>query len=188
LHPRRGFILIVAGGAVAVTSLSMLGYYGTILITTIEDEDKRKIQPNGVIPFTANISNTEQGAYAVIFSDFSGLRPTVTLRDPSNQTIVGKAVEPPLALELFTVTDEGNYTLTLANPSSDRVLEAFAILGSQEYVLNNSEIAAAAMTTFALGSLLMGGIAAAVSGAVITVIDKRRLGKMKQFGDTSDLV
>ncbi len=172
----------------AVTSFSMLGYYGVILITTIEDEDKRKIQPNGMIPFTANISNTEQGAYAVVFSDFTGVRPMVTLRDPSNQTVVARAVDPPVALGLFTVADEGIYTLTLSNPSSDQVLEAFALLGSQEYVLNNSEIGAAVMTTFALGSLLMGGIAAAVAGVVITVIDKRRLGKMKQFGDTSDLV
>ncbi|MGI0025150.1 MAG: hypothetical protein ACREA4_08405 [Nitrososphaera sp.] len=184
---KRGHILLIAGGAVAAVSLTMLGYYGMKLITTIEGEEKHKIQPNDMIPVTANISNTEQGAYAVAFSDFTGGRPTVTIRDPSNQTILGKAVEPPFVIELFTVTDGGIYTLTLSNPSSDQVLEASVLLGSQENVLSKVDITTAIMT-FAFGLLLIGGIAAAVAGAVITVIDKRRFVKMKQFGDTSDLV
>ncbi len=38
------------------------------------------------------------------------------------------------------------------------------------------------------GLMLMAGIATAIAGAVITVMDKRRISKMKQFGDTADLV
>jgi len=36
--------------------------------------------------------------------------------------------------------------------------------------------------------MLIAGIIASIAGAVITVLDRRRTKKMRQFGDTSDLV
>ena len=64
---------------------------------------------------------------------------------------------------------------------------ASVILDSQEAVLSRAGSLSPGITV-TFGFVLVAGIAAAVAGAVITIVDRRRMGKMKQFGDTSDLV
>ena len=44
-----------------------------------------------------------------------------------------------------------------------------------------------AMTVLILVTLLLIGIALAIAGAIITILDRSQINKMKQFGDTSDL-
>ncbi len=184
---RRGLIMLIAGGAVAAISLSVLGYYGMRLITNLEEQPKYSIPPGGSQKVQQNIANVSLGAYVVSFPNYDGGRPTVVLADPTKQIVIQKEVDPPILIESFPIDVSGNYTLELSNPSSVQTLEASIILGSQESVLSAADISSAVVTLI-FGFMLMAGIAAAVAGAVITIMDKRRISKMKQFGDTTDLV
>jgi hypothetical protein len=179
--------MLIAGGAVAAISLSVLGYYGLRLITNLEEQPKYSIPPSGSQKVQQNIANVSQGAYVVSFPNYDGGKPTVVLTDPARQEIVRKEVDPPILIESFPISVPGNYTLELSNPSPVQTLEASIILGSQESVLSTADISSAVMT-FIFGLMLMAGIATAIAGAAITVMDKRRISKMKQFGDTTDLV
>jgi hypothetical protein len=179
--------MLIAGGAVAAISLSVLGYYGLRLINNLEDQPKYSIPPNGSQKVLQSIGNVSQGAYVVSFPNYDGGKPKVVLADPTGQIIVQKEADPPILIESFPISVPGNYTLELSNPSPVQTLEASIILGSQESVLSTADISSAVMT-FIFGLMLIAGIATAVAGAVITVMDKRRIAKMKQFGDTTDLV
>jgi hypothetical protein len=74
----------------------------------------------------------------------------------------------------------------LSNPT-DKVLEAAIDFGDQGHVLGGENLAYF-MTVLALMSLLGIGIAVAIAGAVITILDRSRIKKMKQFGNTGDLI
>jgi hypothetical protein len=179
--------MLIAGGAIAAISLSVLGYYGLRLITNLEEQPKYSIPPSGSQQVQQNIANVSQGAYVVSFPNYDGGKPMVTLADPTGRTIVQKEVNPPILIESFPINVPGNYTLELSNPSPVQTLEASIILGSQESVLSTADISSAVMTLI-FGFMLVAGIATAIAGAVITVMDKRRIARMKQFGDTTDLV
>jgi subtilase family serine protease len=97
-----------------------------------------------------------------------------------NQTIVEQAISPPVVNEVFTVVGSGNYTLILTNLSSDTALEASILFGDRESYATQEQLI--------FSFLLYAGIIAIIAGAVITILDRRRINKMKQFGDTSDLV
>jgi asparagine N-glycosylation enzyme membrane subunit Stt3 len=75
----------------------------------------------------------------------------------------------------------------LLNPT-DQSLEAAIYFGGQEQVLNEKNYFSYAITLTLFMSLLGIGIALAIAGMVIIILDKRRTDKMKQFGDTSDLI
>lgn len=179
--------MLIAGGAVAAISLSVLGYYGLRLITNLEEQPKYSIPPGGLHKVEQNIANVSLGAYVVSFSNYTGGRPTVVLTDPAEQIVIRKEVDTPILIESFPISVAGNYTLELSNPSPVQTLEASIILGSQESVLSTADISSAVMTLI-FGLMLMAGIATAIAGTVITVMDKRRISKMKEFGDTADLV
>jgi hypothetical protein len=185
LHLRRGHIMLIAGGSMVVIGFSMLGYYGMQFVNSIQQDEKLRVEPRGSLEIKQNI-NASQGAYVVIFPDFEG-RPTVTIKDPSAHPIIERAIDPPIVLESFAVVEPGVYTLSISNPT-DQVLEPFIVLGDQETVLSQGIDFSATMTALAFTSLLGIGVAVAMAGAVITVLDRRRISKMKQFGDTSDLV
>lgn len=179
--------MLIAGGAVAAISLSVLGYYGMRLITNLEEQPRYSIPPNGSQKVQQIIANVSQGAYIVSFPNYDGGKPTVVLTDPTEKIVIQKEVDPPILIESFPVNIPGNYTLELSNPSPVQTLEASIILGSQESVLVVADISSAVMTLI-FGFTLVAGIASAIAGAVITIMDKRRIAKMKQFGDTTDLV
>jgi hypothetical protein len=179
--------MLITGGAIAAISLSVLGYYGLKLITNLEEQPKYSIPPDGSRIVQQYIANVSLGAYVVSFPNFEGGRPTIVLTDPAEQIVIQKEVDPPILIEAFPINVPGNYTLELSNPSSVQTLEASIVLGSQESVLSVADISSAVMTLI-FGFMLMAGIATAIAGAVITIMDKRRIAKMKQFGDTTDLV
>jgi hypothetical protein len=184
---RRGHILLIAGGAAVAIGFSMLGYYGVRLIETLEREERFMIEPNGSAELKQNITAVGQGAYVASFPEFTGGEPVVTIRDPQDRLVLQRSVPPPIVLEAFPVAEAGVYTLTMSNPSEDSVLEAVMIMGNNEAVLSRAGSLSLELTV-AFGFILVAGAAAAVAGAVITILDKRRISKMKQFGDTSDLV
>lgn len=179
--------MLIAGGAVTAISLSVLGYYGLRLIENVEAGEKYMVEPNDSLPIKENIFNATLGAYVVSYADFEGEKPMVSIRDPANQLVLEKTLEQSITLEAFSAPDDGTYTLTITNPSSDEVLEASVLFGEQQSVLSKADVSSVVVTA-AFSFLLIAGAAAAVAGAVIMVFDKRRIGKMKQFGDTSDLV
>jgi hypothetical protein len=176
---------MIAGGAMVIISFSMLGYYGLQFVNSIQQEEKLRVEPGGSLEIKQNI-NASQGAYVVAFQDYDG-QPAVTVRDPSGRVLVDKSINSPIIIEAFEVEQPGVYTLTLSNPT-EQVLEATVVLADQETVLSRGFDLSSAATALALISLLGAGIAAAIAGAVITILDRRRISRMKQFGDTSDLV
>lgn len=180
-------MLLIAGGATVVISLSALGYYGMRLLETLESEKKSTVGPGESIEITHNFTAPGQGAYLAAFPEFAGGRPAITIRDPADQQVLQKLADPPIVMETFGVVEPGNYTLTLSNPSSDFELEAALVLDTQEAVLGRAGALSPTITA-AFGFLLVAGIGAVLSGVVITIMDRRRISRMKQFGDTSDLV
>lgn len=164
--------MLIGGGAAALvsfaTSIFLLAEYSY----SIKPNDRLIVQQ--FIP-----NNGSQGVYSISFPTFEG-QPTLKIIDPLNQTIVEKTINPPIVSETFVAMESGNYTLVLTNPSTEKTLDASILFGDQE------SFASAEQLVFSF--MLIAGIITAIAGAVITVLDRRRSNKMKQFGDTSDLV
>lgn len=161
---------MIAGGAVAAVSFATFIYLLAGNIHTIKPNENLTIQR-----FIS--SNASQGVYRISFPLFEG-KPNLKIVNPINQTIVERTIDPPLVSEVFTITESGYYTLVLTNPSSDTTLEATILFGDRESFA----------TPELVSNFVYVGIIAAIAGTVITVLDRRRTSKMKQFGDTSDLV
>lgn len=87
---------------------------------------------------------------------------------------------PPIVSETFVIMESGYYTLVLTNPSSEKTLDATILFGDRE------SYATAEQLIFSF--MVIAGIITAIAGAVITVLDRRKINKMRQYGDTSDLV
>jgi hypothetical protein len=164
--------MLIGGGAAAVlsfaTSILLLAEY----TYSIKPNDRLIIEQ-----FFPN--NGSQGVYSISFPTFEG-QPTLKIMDPLNQTIVEKTITPPIVSETFAVVESGYYTLVLTNPSSEKTLDASILFGDRQ------SFASAEQLIFSF--MLIAGIITAIAGAVITVLDRRRSSKMRQFGDTSDLV
>jgi len=175
---------LIAGGAMVAISVLMLAYYGLQFVSSIEQEEPITVEPGKSIEVQQNI-NASLGAYVVAFQDFEG-QAAVKISDQSGRPVVEKGISPPLVMELFEVRKPGVYTMVLSNPT-DGVLEAAVVLGDSETVLERTQLSSAVMA-LAFTSLLVIGAAVLIAGAVITILDRRRISKMKQFGDTSDLV
>jgi hypothetical protein len=163
--------MLVAGGAVAVASFAMSLY--------LLSGNTYSIKPNERLVIQQFVSNTSQGVYSISFPLFEG-QPYLQIVDEANKTIVEETINPPIVNGVFTITKSGNYSLILVNPASDATLEASVLFGDQGSFATSEQVI--------FNSLLYVGIIAVIAGAVITILDRRRIGKMKQFGDTSDLV
>jgi hypothetical protein len=163
--------MLIAGGAAAVISFAVFVY----LIT----ENTYSIRPNESLIIRQFVSNASQGVYSISFPLFEG-QPNLKIVDAKNKTIVEKTINPPVVNEVFPITESGYYTLTLTNPSPDATLEAAILFGDQDSYATQVQL------IFSL--LPYAGITTVIAGAVITILDRLRISKMKQFGDTSDLV
>jgi hypothetical protein len=175
---------MISGGAMVTISVSMLIYYGLQFVNSVREEETLRVEPGGAVEIQNNI-NASTGAYVVAFPDFEK-QAAVAVRGPSGSLLVEKNIDPPIVIEPFEIQEPGVYTLVLSNPT-DVALEASLLLDDYETVFSRSNLSSA---VGALGfvSLLGVGAAVAVAGVVITFMDRRRINKMKQFGDTSDLV
>jgi hypothetical protein len=171
LHIKRGHIIVIAGGAVAVIGLLSFVY----LVTG----NTYSVKPNDQLVLRQFVSNNSKGIYSISFPLFEG-RPDLKIIDASNQTIVGKKIDPPIVNEVFASTESGYHTLILTNPSSDATLEVSILFGDQESYATQAQL------IFSI--LLYGGIITTIAGAITTILDRLRINKMKQFGDTSDLM
>ncbi len=163
--------MLIAGGAVAVASFAISLY--------LVSANTYSIRPNDSLIIQRFISNTSQGVYSISFPLYEG-KANLDIVGGSNQTIVKEIISPPIVNGLFPIKESGNYTLILTNPASGSTLEASVLFGDQLSFVTSEQL------TF--NTLLYVGIITVIAGAVITILDRRRVGKMKQFGDTSDLV
>jgi hypothetical protein len=179
--------MLAAGGAIALIIFSMLGYYSLHFVNVIQHEGTYIIEPHGSINMGQNINNTQGiGMYVVAFAEFAG-QASVIIMDHTGKVIVdNKNLHPPITIETFDAEVPGLYNLTLLNPT-DRVLEAAMSFGDWEHVLGRKNLFSA-MTVLIFVFLLGIGIAVAIAGAIITILDRSRVKRMKQFGDTSDLI
>jgi hypothetical protein len=178
--------MLSVGGAIAIISFSMLGYYGLQFVNVVQREGKYTIEPHGSINMRQNINNTQGiGMYVIAFAEFGG-QASVIIMDHTGKIIVDKNLNPPITIESFNAEVPGLYNLTLSNPT-DRVLEAAMIFGDWEHVLGREDLFSA-MTILYIVFLLGTGITLAIVGAIITILDRSRKKRMKQFGDTSDLI
>ena len=171
MHLKRGHIMLIAGGAVAVASFAASLY--------LLSGNTHSIPPDDNLIIQRFVSNTSQGVYSVSFPLFEG-QPSLRIVDAANRTIVEETISPPIANGVFTIAASGNHTLILANPEPDVTLEVSVFFGDQESFATSEQLV--------FNSLLYAGIIAVIAGAVITILDRRRIGKMTQLGDTSDLV
>ena len=178
--------MLIVGGATAVISFSMLGYYTLQFVNIIQQEGKYTIEPGGWINVQANINNTQGiGICVIAFVEFGG-PSSVMITDNGGKTIVNKSINQPIAIEPFNAVIPGVYTLNLLNPT-DHVLEAAIGFGDPDDVLSRENIFSTA-TVVILVSLLVIGIIVALAGIIITILDRRQINRMKQFGDTRDLI
>ena len=186
LHLKRGHIVLIVGGAIAIISFSMLGYYAIQFLSIIQQEGRYTIQPGRFIDLQQNINDTE-GIYVIAFADFIGAQASVTIKDRVGKVLVDKNIDQPIIIEPFDAKVPGPYNLTLLNLGS-RSIEAAVHFGGQEEMLSEKNYLSSAITVTLFMSLLGIGMAVAIAGVAIIIIDRRRVNKMKQFGDTSDLI
>jgi hypothetical protein len=169
---------------------SLALYYVASLEINLENE-KVSINPNGSQTIQQFIQqNVTEGMYVVAFPT-SANRLELTITNPANQTILGEEINPspfaPPIFGAFNITESGNYSLILTNLSSDTI-EISAIIGDKESVESRGIKSSFNDSALIASSLFTVGIAIAIAGIIITVLDRQRTSKMKQFGDTSDLV
>lgn len=179
---RRGQILLIAGGIVVVTSFAILGYYSMKFVSSLQNESRHEIAPGSHFELQRYISSaySHQGAYIVALSEGNYQDVRIRVIDPANQSIVDKPAASPFVIETFSAPQDGNYTLSVTNLSRNSTVVTSAVLGDQESIVGSQ--------TQVYSYALIAGIAIAVAGAAITIIDRKRLKEMKKFGDTSDLV
>lgn len=189
MRPKRGHILLLAGGAIAAVSLGIFTYSTVILADSLLNDNRYVISPGGSQTIRQFINQSALGAYIIGFSE-APAQLDVRLAGPSDMTLDQRRVsvsptDPPV-FEQFQIAEGGEYSLIIANPSGEAV-DVAAILGYNETIIQESGLSFATLAMTFI-SLLFVGIALLVAGAAITILDRRRINKMKQFGDTSDLV
>jgi hypothetical protein len=186
VYLKRGHVMLIVGGAIAVISFSILGYYTLQFVNIIQQEGRHTIEPGGSINVQENITNTQGvGIYVVAFTEEFGGQASVIIMDHAGKIIVNKNIDSPVAIEPFNAEIPGLYTLKLLNPT-DQVLEAAIGFGHQDDMLGRKNLLSS-MTVVIVVSLLVIGIALTIAGVIITILDRSQMNRMKQFGDISDL-
>jgi hypothetical protein len=186
LRLKRGYLILIAGGAIVAVGLGLFAYSTITFASSLLNENRYALEPSGSHVITRFISNTSGGAYLVAFPEPGG-RIGIMLASPSNVTLADHSVllapaDQPV-YETFQAVETGDYSLILTNLSTADAMSISAILGDVQSI--GFPVSSVAVTAIIL---FIAGIAATAAGAIITVLDRRRITKMKQFGDTSDLV
>ena len=172
MHLRRGPLVLIAGGSVAVISFVI----STFLLT----ESTYVIGPRDNLTLRQYFSNnSSQGVYSISIPYYED-QPNLKIVNSMNETVIDRNITAPFASETFSSEGGDYFTLILTNPSPDKALEASVLFGDRASFASAEQVISSFM--------LSAGIITAIAGTVITILDRRRSSKMKQFGDTSDLV
>ena len=172
MHLRRGPLVLITGGSVAVISFVI----STFLLT----ENTYVIGPGDNLTLRQHFSNSSlQGVYSISIPYYED-QPNLKIVNARNQTVTDRNITAPFVSETFSSEGDDYFTLILTNPSTDKALEASVLFGDRASFASTEQVISSFM--------LSAGIITAIAGSVITILDRRRSSKMKQFGDTSDLV
>jgi uncharacterized membrane protein len=187
LRLKRGAILLIAGGAIIAVGFAIFSYYTVVFAARLLSENNYSVDPGSEQSIQQFISqNSSEGTYLVALPQLAG-QPKLKIASPEGQTLVEQQIAETVTAGTFPIASSGNYTLTLANPSSD-VLQASIVFGDQESIIQSGLGISPLVLALSFNFALYAGIAVIAAGIVITILDRRRISKMKQFGDTSDLV
>jgi hypothetical protein len=160
-------------------------YYTVLFATKLLNENKFIADTAGMTSTKTLIShNATEGTYIVALADTAG-QPGLKIEDPSGKVLVDKQITENPAMGTFALTEDGNYTLTVTNMSPSS--EVHVIFGDQKSIVGGLGIDPVTLGVV-FNFTLYAGIAVFGAGVIITVLDRQRTSKMKQFGDTSDLV
>jgi len=163
-------------------------YYTVLFATKLLGENIHTIGPANTTSIVRFISrNATEGTYIVALPQSVG-QPGLKIMGPSGQVLVDKQLTETVTMGTFNVTQDGNYTLVVANTSPNLPLESNIVFGDQKSIVESgldiNPVTLGATFNFTLYT----GIAVFIAGVIVTVLDRQRASKMKQFGDTSDLV
>jgi hypothetical protein len=168
---------------------AIFSYYTVLFAIKLITESNYSVEPASKVSIQQFISgqNSSQGTYIIAMQHPVG-EPGLKIASPSGATLVEKQLAEILTMDTFSVTETGNYTLTLANTSPDNTLEANIVFGDQRTIIESGLSISPETLSLVFNLTLYTAIAVIITGAIITILDRQRISKMKQFGDTSDLV
>lgn len=181
LRLTRGLITLIAGGAIIIASFAIAI---PLLVPQQRDNGEGNdgsqytIAPGQTVEIRRQVGGDAPGsqvAYSVTFQDLKGTMPAITVTGPGGQVLHRNNVTSFVAAAPVEATRQGNYTLAITNPSATETLEAFVIFGEPQPELVASSF------------MLYAGIIVVAAGIALSVMDRVRTKKMKQFGDVSDL-
>ncbi len=191
---RRGPILLIAGGAILAVGFAIFSFYTVLFATKLVSESNYSVDPGKRVSIQQFISreNASQGTYIIAMQQQQqepvGGQPSLKIISPSGTTLVEKQLAGTVTMDTFPVTQTGNYTLTLINTSQNSTLKANIVFGDQRTIIESGLRASPETLSLIFNLTLYTAVAIIIAGAIITILDKQRISKMKQFGDTSDLV
>jgi hypothetical protein len=189
LRLRRGPILLIAGGAIIAVGFAIFSYYTVLFAAKLITESSYSVAPADKlsIPQFIDSQNASEGAFIVAMQHQVG-QPLIKITSPSGATLTEKQLPETITMDTFAITETGNYTLTLTNASPDATLEANILFGDKRMIIENGLSVSPETLSLIFNLTLYTAIAVIIAGAIITILDRQRISKMKQFGDTSDLV
>ena len=189
---RRGPILLIAGGAIMAVGFAIFSYYTVLFAAKLVAETGYSVDPFGKISITKFISsqNASQGTFIIVLQQGLGgqQQPVIKIDGPSGAALIEKQLAETLTIDTFPVTETGNYTLTLANTSPGSSLKTNVIFGDQRTIIESGLSVSPDTLSLVFNLTLYTAVTIIIAGAIITILDRKRISKMKQFGDTSDLV
>jgi uncharacterized repeat protein (TIGR01451 family) len=189
LRLRRGPILLIAGGAIVAVGFAIFSYYTVLFAAKLITESSYSIAPADKLSLQQSINNqnASEGSFIVAMQHQVG-QPTIKINSPSGATLVEKQLIDSITMDTFAITETGTYTLTLTNASPDTPLEANIIFGDKNMIVERGLSISPETLSLVFNLTLYTAFAVIITGAIITILDRQRISKMKQFGDTSDLV
>ena len=100
--------MLIVGGAIAIGQFFNARVLHLQFVNIIQQEGKHTIS-RWLDPVLENINNTQGiGIYVVAFAEF-GRQASVIIMDPADKIIVNKNINPPIAIEPFSVSFQGRY-------------------------------------------------------------------------------
>lgn len=160
--------MLIAGGAIMIISYVVAIPY---FLPQGSEGAEYSIRPGETAAITRNLP-PGQAAFSVTFQELAE-RPIMTVKDQEGEVLYNSTATGSPFVVPVNAAAAGNYTLFIANPSSE-TLRAVVLVGDEA-------------TTVTLGFIQIAGIMVLAAGAIVTVLDSRRSKKMRQFGDVSDL-
>jgi hypothetical protein len=159
--------MLIAGGAILVISYIIAIPY----FLPQGGGAEYSISPGETITIIHDLA-PGQAAFSITFQETSE-NPIVAVEGPSGDVLYNSTASGSPLVVTINAAAAGNHTLFITNRSSE-TLQTVVLIGEET-------------VTLVLAFAQVAGIIVLAAGAIVTVLDKVRNKKMKQFGDMSDL-